>query len=241
MKSPLFAALLLSASVATFAQTSTLQINKENRTISVSATDSVTTDADLAVVHIGFQVLGRDEQSTYAEGSRVSNAIMKALTGSGVEKTAIESENQNLAPLNDYEIKQLPADRAANRFRLTQSWSVKTSPETAAKVLDAAVKAGANQSGSIDWQLKDESALEAQAASKALAHAQRIAAQMAEALHAKLGPLVYASNEAPQSPHPIPMMRMAAAAPAMDKVQPLAINGRKVERSATVTALFAIE
>ena len=53
MKSPLFAVVLLSAAtIAALAQTPTLQINKENRTISVSATDSVTTEADLAVVHV---------------------------------------------------------------------------------------------------------------------------------------------------------------------------------------------
>ncbi|WP_263417307.1 SIMPL domain-containing protein [Terriglobus albidus] len=242
MKSPLFAVVLLSAATLTaLAQTPTLQINKENRTISVSATDSVTTDADLAIIHVGFQVLGRDEQGTYAEGSRVSNAIMGALTAAGVEKASIESENQNLSPLNDFEIKQLPPDRAANRFRLVQSWSVKTSPETAAKVLDTAVKAGANQSGAIDWQLKDELALEAQAAAKALAHAQRIAEQMAAGLHSKLGPLVYASNEAPQAPRPVPMMRMAMAAADKATIQPLAINSRKVERAATVTAIFAVE
>ena len=64
MKSPLFAVVLLSAAtIAGLAQTPTLQINKENRTISVSATDSVTTDADLAVVHVGYQVLGRDDSS----------------------------------------------------------------------------------------------------------------------------------------------------------------------------------
>lgn len=241
MKSTLIATLLLTTSIAAFAQNPTLQINKDNRTISVSATDSATAQADIAVVHIGFQVMGRDEQSTYAEGSRISNAIMKALTSAGVETSAIESENQNLSPLQDYEIKQLPPDRAANRFRLTQSWNVKTTSDNPAKILDTAIKAGANQSGSIDWQLKDESALEAQAASKALAHAQRIAQQMAEGLHAKLGPLVYASNESPQTPRPIPMVRMAMAADAKSATQPLAITGRKVERTSTVTAIFAIE
>jgi hypothetical protein len=37
------------------------------------------------------------------------------------------------------------------------------------------------------------------------------------------------------------MFRAMAAAPAMDKVQPLAINPREVEKTATVYAVFAIE
>ena len=49
----------------------------------------------------------------------------------------------------------------------------------AAKVLDIAVKAGANQSGAIDWSLKDENAPQAQAAGKAL---QRAATRVEEAI-----------------------------------------------------------
>jgi len=63
-----------------------------------------------------------------------------------VSDDAVESENQNLSPLNDYELKNLPAALKDKRFRITQSWTVKTSPESAAKVLDTAVKAGANDS-----------------------------------------------------------------------------------------------
>jgi hypothetical protein len=37
------------------------------------------------------------------------------------------------------------------------------------------------------------------------------------------------------------MYARAAAAPAMDKVEPLAINPREIEKSATVYAVFAIE
>jgi uncharacterized protein len=64
---------------------------------------------------------------------------------------------------------------------------------------------------------------------------------MAQSLNAKLGVLLYASNEVQASPiRPMMMRAMAAPAP-MDKVEPLAINPRQIEKSATVTAIFAIE
>jgi uncharacterized protein YggE len=64
---------------------------------------------------------------------------------------------------------------------------------------------------------------------------------MATSLSAKLGSLLYASNEVQSSgPRPM-MMRAMAAGPAQDKVEPLAINPREIERSATVYAVFAIE
>ena len=217
----------------------TIQVNKDNRTIAVTATDNATADADIATVQIGFVAYGADRQSAYAEGSRVSNAVTKALMDTGVKKDAIESADQSIMPVQQYEAKNVPADA---HFRVTQSWSVKSNADDAAKVLDTAVKAGANQSGQINWSLKDENALDAKAAGKALARAQAIAQQMAGGLHIKLGALIYASNQAASSGiPPIRMMSSLAASPQAQQIQPLAIYARTVEKAATVYAVFAIE
>lgn len=234
------AAALCTAAIAVSAQT--IQVSKENRTISVTATDKVTAMADVATVHVGFIAYGPNSDAAYANGSRTSNAIVKALTAAGIPSDAIESENQNLSPVQNYQVEKLTdAEKAQRKFQVTQSWTVRTNANDAAKVLDLAVKAGANQSGQIDWSFKDENAPEAEAAAKALKRARTQADQMAQSLNAKLGALLYASNEVQASPVR-PMMRAMAAAPmAMDKVQPLAINPRQIEKSATVTAVFAIE
>jgi uncharacterized protein YggE len=214
----------------------TIQISKDNRTIAITATDKVMVLADTATVHIGFIAYGPDSDTAYATGSRVSNAIVKALTTAGVPSDAIESENQNVSPVQEFQIDKLtPAEKAQRKFQVTQSWTVRTNADDAAKTLDLAVKAGANQSGQIDWSMKDENAAQAEAAAKAL---QR---QMAKGLDVKLGALIYASNETQAEP-PRPLMRAMAAAPmAMDKVAPLAINPRQIEKTATVYAVFAIE
>jgi uncharacterized protein YggE len=225
---------------ASFAQT--IQVNKENRTIAITATDKVTVMADQATVHIGFIAYGPDSNAAYSTGSWISNVIVKALKGVGVPAEAIQSENQQVAPVQPYQVEKLtPAERAQRQFQVTQSWTVKTAADNAAKLLDTAVKAGANQSGQIDWEFKDENAPEAQAAAKALKRARAQAEVMAEGLNAKLGALLYASNEVQAGPRPVMYARAAAAPMAMDKVEPLAINPREVEKSATVYAVFAIE
>jgi uncharacterized protein len=220
----------------------TIQVNKENRTIAVTATDKVTLLADTATVHIGFIAYGPDSDTAYTTGSRTSNAIVKALTTAGVPNDAIESENQNVSPVQEYQIDKLTsAEKAQRKFQVTQSWTVRTGADDAAKVLDLAVKAGANQSGQIDWSMKDENAPQSEAAAKALQRARTVATEMAKGLNAKLGALLYASNETQAEP-PSPLMRAMAAAPmAMEKVAPLAINPRHIEKSATVYAVFAIE
>lgn len=242
MRTTMIAAVAATLFTATsFAQVNqTLTINKDNRSITVSATDSAFAMADQAVVNIGYQAYGEDEQSAYAEGSRRSNAIADALAAAHVPADTIESQDQNLQPLNEYELKNLPASLKNMKFRITQSWTVRTTPNDAAHILDIAVKAGANQSGSIGWEMKDPSLLEAAASAKALAHAQSIAARMAEGLHIKVGPLLYASNQPQEVVRPMPMMAMAARAKTADTKQ-LSISARRVERSSTVFAIFAIE
>jgi uncharacterized protein YggE len=223
-----------------FAQT--IQVNKENRTIAITATDKVTAMADQATVHIGFVAYGADSNTAYANGSRVSNGIVKALTSAGVAKEAIQSENQQLQPVQNYQLDKLTdAQKAQRQFQVSQSWTVKTEANDAAKILDTAVKAGANNAGQIEWGFKDDNGPEGQAAAKALKRARAQAEQMAAGLNARLGALLYASNQVEAAPRPLMYARAAAAPMAMDKVEPLAINPREIEKSATVYAVFAIE
>lgn len=222
------------------ATSQTIQVSKENRTIAVTATDKVVALADTATVHIGFIDYGPDSASAYATGSRTSNAIVNALTAAGIPKETIESENQNVSPVQPYQVEKLtPAERAQRQFQITQSWTVRVPAADAAKTLDIAVKAGANQSGQIDWSFKDENAPQAEAAAKALKRARDQAEQMAQSLNAKLGTLLYASNEVQAAPVR-PLMQAMAAAKVVSP-EPLAINPRQIEKIATVYAVFAIE
>ncbi len=218
-----------------------IEVNKDNRTIAVTVTDKATAEADTATVHIGFRAYGPDSDNAYAAGSKISNAVMDALKQAGVEDKAIQSEAQNVQQNYQFDEKESELERAQKRYVLSQSWTVKTSAADAAKVLHVAVEAGANSSGQIDWDVKDRVALQAQAAAKALKHAQAIAEQMATGLNAHLGVLLYASNQAPETPmRPMPMFRAMAGAVAQE-VKPLAIRPQQIEENATVYAVFAVE
>jgi uncharacterized protein len=234
---PLFVVAIASPALS---RAQTIQVSKDNRTIAITATDSVIAMADTATVHIGFIVYGTDKDAAYAAGSSLSNGIIKALTAAGVPNDAIESENQSVVPVQEYQIDKLtPAEKAQRKFQVNQSWIVRTNASDASRVLDIAVKAGANQSGQIDWSLKDANAPLAEAATKALQRARTVAGQMATGMNVKLGALVYASNQTEaEPPRPLMQAKMAtveAATPA------LAINPRRIEKTATVYAVFAIE
>lgn len=120
----------------------------------------------------------------------------------------------------------------------------------AAEVIRCAIAAGANKTGDIEWRLSDRKALQAKAAEAALVKARAVAEKMAEGLHVKLGPLIYASNQTP-------IARMFAgpgggggntetvmvSAPAGEPVPmpALEIRPQTVREEASVCAVFAIE
>lgn len=209
-----------------------LKIDTANRTLTVSANDSVSVEPEVAVLHIGFETAPSDSKSAYAEGSRVSNAIRAALKQAGVADDAIRSESQFLEP--DY------TQPKQHKFKLQQQWSVRVEPARAAEILDVAVSNGANNSGAIDWTVKDEKALEAQALEKTAGRARENAATLARGMGVKLGALLYVSNQVSGGVRPMPMVRAMSAGVAAPSA-PLAIAPQKVERSATVYAAFAIE
>ena len=233
-------AVLASLTVAGFAQT--IKVDQNNRTIAVTVSDKASKEADIATVHIGFEAYAADPDSAYAAGSQVSNAVVDALHKAGVEDKAVESENQILRQNTQFDDKEPEADRAKKRFVLTQSWTVKTAAPNAAKVLHVAVEAGANNSGQIDWDLRDRAGLQAQAAAKALQHAQAVADQMAKGLNAHLGTLIYASNQAPPAQYGAGVgYGGGVMGGALMKVIPLAIRPQNIEENATVYAVFAIQ
>ncbi len=111
-----------------------IAVGKDNRTIAITTTDSVDQVADQADVSVGFETYGNDEDSTYADGSRLSSAITKALTDAGVKAEDISSQQQN--PGADQRYGQGALGEGHMRFPgWTQSWTVTTAAKNAANVL----------------------------------------------------------------------------------------------------------
>ncbi len=227
---------LIAAALPAFAQQAAqpqFTISSANRTLSVTATGSVSVEPDLAILHVGFETQPTDAKTAYAEGAQTSNAIIAAVRQAGVTDSDIRSESQYLQ--RDYTIPK------SHKFKLTQQWTVKTTPARAAEVLDAAITAGANSSGAIDWTVRDEAALSTQALDQATARARENATTLAKGMGVHLGPLLFTSNQLSTPNFPRPMMRALAMAGAPEAAPPLAIEPQKVSREASVYAIYAIE
>jgi uncharacterized protein YggE len=224
----------------------------ERRTISVTATGTVSAEADIAVVHVGYKLFDADAKSAYAQASAASKGIMEALTGSGIPKSAIESTSQVIQHTQPYDFQQLPVgseERLRRQFTVAQNWTIRVRPDDAAKALNTAINAGANESGWIEWKVSDLNALEAQASAKALANARSIAEEMVQKSDVHLGHLVSAN----ENPGPVDGVRpingiLAGAGSGMGfgvgaggATMPLSITSRRIEYTVSLYTVFAIE
>ena len=242
------AVFLLLLALAPLCGAQAIQINRENKTIAISTTDEATAVADIAAISIGFEIFKSDADSAAVEGSRLSHSIMEALHKAGVDDKSIESKSQSLSRNTNFDEKEDASQRAQRQFRFEQSWEISASPKGAAAILRLALAAGANQSGNIDWRLADHKGLQAKAAANALVKARAVASQMAEGLRVKLGELIYASNETPNTKiyfrrpgENITLNTEAASISAVVNLAPLEIRPQTIREEATVYAVFAIE
>jgi hypothetical protein len=231
----LFAAWCFTANAQQTSQVQ-LKIDTTNRTLAVSAQETVTAEPEIGILHIGFQTQPSDAKTAYAAGAKTSNDIINALKQAGIPETSIRSESQHLESTG----------YKSHKFKLVQEWTVKTPQERAAEILDIAVSAGATDSGQVEWTVKDEKALEIQALDKAAARAMADAAVLARGMSVKLGTLLYVTDQL--SGIRTEQRNFAALADLRVGVSsnlapppPLAIEPQKVSRTASVYAVYAIE
>jgi len=220
-----------------------ITVNRQNKTIAITADDSVSVDPEVATITVGYQNYAPTKNAAYEENIRVSNEITKALLSGGIPKTALETETVKLERAERDE-KWTAEEKNARQFQASQSWTITVTADRAQAVVDMALRAGANVLESLDWNVSDPKALQAKAGAAALTKAKTIAEQMAKGLNAKLGDLVYASNRAPMTEFAGSLETVeVSAAPAPPPPPPphLVLYPKKVKSEATVYAVFAIE
>jgi len=220
-----------------------IQVNRQNKTIAITADDSVSVDPEVAAIVVGYQNYGSTKEAVYGDNVRVSNEIVKALREGGVPKSALETENLRVERTDTQE-KWTPEQKKERQFQAIQMWAIHVPAAQAQRVVDLALHAGANNLESIDWDVADPKALQAKAGAAALQKARTVAEQMAKGLNVRLGDLVYASNRAPALGFmgSLGTINAEATPPPPPPPPPhLTLYPKKVKSEATVYAMFAIE
>jgi uncharacterized protein len=233
---------LLPILIATSALSQDIQINRQNKTIAVTADESVTADAEIAVLAVGYHNYGASQDVAFHDNVRAAERITKAILDAKIPEANIETERLSLgrAEVDEKWTDEMKKER---RFQAQQSWHVTAPVSQAQTIVDLCVNAGANEVDDVEWNVTDPMALQAKAGSAALSKARAIADQMAKGLGTKLGELMYASNRAPTAKmwRGMTVQTSSAMMGAADKEPKLKLFPQRVKSDATVYAVFAIE
>jgi uncharacterized protein len=241
MERKILALTLLSWALVASAQD--IQVNRQNKTIAVTADESVTADAEVAVLAIGYHNYGPTQDAAFHENVRAAELITKAMLDAKIPEANIETDKLTLGAA-EIEEKWTEQMKKEHRFQAQQSWHVTVPSAHAQTVVDLCVNAGANEVEDVEWEVADPVALQAKAGSAALVKARSIAEQMAKGLGTKLGELVYASNRAPVARmwRGTQTVTVSASLGKLANAQPkLKLFPQKVKSDATVYAGFSIE
>lgn len=216
-----------------------VQVNRSNKTIEVTVSGSVQVEPDIAEIEVGYHNYGRTQQLAFDENVRAANLIIKGLLDAGLSKVAIETHSLRLGRISEDDTKNWSVDLKKERqFEAHQSWTIRMSVPEAQRIVDLAVSFGADEIEDVDWMVADTTALEDKANNAALAKARVLTQQMAKELGAKVEELLYASNTRRE----MGFAALTMAATVSTRREPkLQLFPRRVEREATVHAVFALE
>lgn len=209
------------------------------RTIAVVGMGTVYTAPDIAYLNLGVNVQNPDLAAALKEADTKMNAVVQALKEAGVADADIQTVQYNVFLDNSMGGPQ-PGDasntppnyRALNVARVT----VRTTSKVG-DLLNAAVKAGANQINGVEFSVKDTKAGESAARKAALDDAKTRATELATNMGGTLGQIVSIEEGNAIDPFPRPFTAEAGVGGAGGP----AISGGSLQVSVNLLVTFEVK
>ena len=238
--STVVALLLLATGALTSAQG--IQISRENRTVAVSATATVTAEPEIAMINLACDSYGKTQESAYNDNTQTASKIIDALVAAGVKHESIETSDVRVGLVDSSELRDMTAqERKDKQFEAEQTWQLRVPTAQAQNAVDRAVAAGAEVKD-VWWVVADPDALDAKAHSAALSKARGMADRMAQQSGGKVGQLLFVSNAQPGTMPWLSANGFQQSVTVEAEVVPsLKLFPQKVRRDVTVYAVFALE
>lgn len=157
----------------------------DKRTVSVNGTGKVVLTPDMATISIGVNTQNVNAKSAVSTNNRQAAGIIDALDGFGIAEEDIKTTNFSVFPRQDFDRDGNPEDI----FYVVQNTVLVTvrDLDVLGEVLDAAVRAGANQISGINFDVADRETAFKEAMEAAVMNARERAEIMAVAAGAALG------------------------------------------------------
>lgn len=200
----------------------------------VNGNSEVLAQPDEAVVRLGIVKQANVAEAAQQQANQVAQEILKAIAGVGVVSKDIQTSRLVLSPVYNGR----DAERRIVSYNATNTVSVRVDNlSIVGSVIDAGLKAGANQLEGVQFRLKNELPSREQALREAVEEARGKAQAMADALHVSLAEVLEASEGGVTvSPRVQAFQAVAGAGPA----SPTPVSPGEIEVRANVTLRYRI-
>jgi hypothetical protein len=208
--------------------------------IAVTGNGEVDVAPDRAVLTLGAVAQDKNAADAQEKVNKIVQKSLDAITDLGIKKEKIQSQRITLQPVykqssNDAgeHTPKIVGYEASNQLQITLEDLSQIGP-----VMDAGVKAGADQIDGVDFSLQDETVATQAALQKAVAQAKDKAQAIARTADVSLGNIAEIDEGNVQRifPNMPRMMHMAAAAEVATPVQP-----GQIQITASVTITYKIK
>ena len=208
---PVAAALLL-VLVTTGSTMSIAEEIRMPRTISVSATGTVTAEPDLAAISTGVVAEGETARAALSANTALMTKLIEGLKANGIAAKDIKTISFNVQPRYQSYKDGRPA--TINGYQvINQVRIVVRDLDKLGQVLDTAVTLGANQMGGIEFQVSAAETLKDDARKVAMTNALRRAKLFAVSAGAEVGEVIaIAEDMAPTAGRSVMMAKAAMSA-----------------------------
>lgn len=173
----------------------------------VSGEGKATTKPDVALVNIDISATGTTVKQVQEQINSVTSQVASKVKNLGVEENDIQTTNYNIQPSYDYK----ENSPKITGFTASSTLQIKVHEiDKINNVIDESTSAGANQIGSISFDVSDKTKVEDEARTKAVAQARKKAEEAAKIAGFELGKIINYSENFGGSPRPIPLQMSAA-------------------------------
>ncbi|MDR3238846.1 MAG: SIMPL domain-containing protein [Clostridiales bacterium] len=154
--------------------------------ITVNGNGSVKIKPDIAYLNLGVTTQNKDAKVAQAENSEQMNNILEALKNAGIEEKDIQTSDYSIYPQQDYQSGNGKYTIIGYTVNNSIQVKVRAIDQTGA-ILEAAVDAGANAGGGIQFSVADSTAAYQQALDLAIQDAVSKAGAIGKSLNAAVG------------------------------------------------------
>jgi uncharacterized protein YggE len=187
---------ILTAALFCIATQTTAHAELAPNTIAASGYATVLASPDTASIDIGVVTASPTTSMALRANNAEMAKVVSAIRGLGVPEAQIQTSNFSIDAQHPQGKNGQEDESRTIGYAVTNKLTVTlTDLSKVADVIDAAVRAGANSSNSVSFDVKDRRMLDDQALAQAVRNARHDAEIMAAAEHAKVGRLISVTDD----------------------------------------------